>query len=380
MPSRPPGAVLYKKAMKILHRYIGKSILLTIFSTVLVMIGVLCMGNLLKIADLITKGVDPFLLAKFVWLLIIKMMQYALPMAILTGTLLVFGRLSADNELTAMRASGIGLPMLTYPVFVLGFLLSILSLYLNTTVIPINTFAMRKLRYEFSLKDPSLLLEPGKSVKLLDYDISVQGKKGNLLKSILINQYEKNQLTRTVVAESASFISLDEDKGFILKLKNGTLEEYDRKNPQISTHTTFNELEYSLDLKAMYNEHKNVQKRLCEMTAPELIKERRILLREGAPAEEISEVNTEFQERLSLGVACLVFVFIGIPMAIQTHRGSKSIGMAMSLVLLFFFYIFILYAEGVADCPGRYPHLVVWLPNVLYAGLGIFLITKYTQI
>ena len=79
MPSRLPGGVIYNRAMKILHRYIGKSLLLTIFTTVLIMIGVLCMGNLLKIADLIAKGVDPLLLGKFIWFLIVKMMQYALP-------------------------------------------------------------------------------------------------------------------------------------------------------------------------------------------------------------------------------------------------------------------------------------------------------------
>ena len=366
--------------MKILHRYVGKSILLTIFSTVLVMIGVLCMGNLLKIADLIAKGVEPLLLGKFVWFLVIKMMQYALPMAILTGTLLVFGRLSADNEITAMRASGIGLMSIVYPVVLLGIMLTMLSLYLNTTVIPINTFAMRKLKYEFGLKDPSLLLEPGKSIRFADYDISIQGKDGGIFKTVLINQYEEQRLVRTIIAESATFINSPKGKDFILSLKNGTLEEYNNKNSQISTHTTFHELNYSLDMKAMYADRDNIRKRLYDMTFPELIRHRRTLLKWSAPASEICEVTTELQESLSMGIACLAFVLVAIPLAIQAHRGSKSIGMAMSLVLLFFFYIFILYAEGVADQPGRYPYLVVWLPNLIYAGLGTFLIAKFTRI
>jgi len=366
--------------MKILHRYIGKSLLLTIFTTVLIMIGVLCMGNLLKIADLIAKGVNPLLLGKFIWFLIVKMMQYALPMAIATSTLLVFGRLSADNEITAMRASGIGLTGIIYPIIFLGVFLTILSLYLNAIVIPINTFAMRKMRYEFSLKDPALLLEPGRSISFPGYDISIQGKKDGLLQTVLINQHEKDKLTRTIIAESASFFTSDKEKKFILKLKNGTLEEYSSKNPQISTHTTFKELDYPLDLKAMYRDRDNIKKRLYDMTLPELIRHRRTLRKQGAPPSEICEITTELQERLSMGIACMAFVLVAIPLAIQAHRGSKSIGMAMSLGLLFFFYIFILYAEGVADSPGRYPYVVVWVPNVLYAVLGLSLMTRYTRI
>lgn len=366
--------------MKILHRYIGKSLLLTIFATLMVMVGVLCLGNLLKIADLIAKGVAPILLAKFIWFLIIKMMQYALPMAILTGTLLVFGRLSSDNEITAMRASGIGLFSITYPILLLGILLTVLALYLNTTIIPINTFAMRNMRYEFTPKDPSAFLEPGRSTKFPGYDISIQSKVDGVFKKVVIHQHGKKHLIRTIIAERASFISSDDDRSFILRLEAGTMEEYDWKNPQISTHTTFDELNYPLDRQAMYDQHKNVRKRLYDMTTSELLRHRRELLSQGAPPSEICEITTEFQARLSMGVACLAFVLISIPLAIQAHRGSKSIGMAMSLVLLFFFYAFILYAEGTEDSPGQYPYLVVWLPNILYAGLGLFLMAKYTRI
>ena len=89
--------------MKILQLYIGKSIIGTFLITLLVLTGILCLGNLLKVADLILKGMDPLLVLKFFGFLIIGLLKYAIPMAILTATILVFGRLSADNEITGIE-------------------------------------------------------------------------------------------------------------------------------------------------------------------------------------------------------------------------------------------------------------------------------------
>ena len=95
---------------------------------------------------------------------------------------------------------------------------------------------------------------------------------------------------------------------------------------------------------------------------------------------EICRCNTEFQLRFSLSAACLAMVFISIPLAIQAHRGEKTIGMALSLILLFFFYIFIAYTDAVAGEPGKFPYLIVWVPNLLFFALGGFWLVKFTRI
>ncbi|MDP8237303.1 MAG: LptF/LptG family permease, partial [Candidatus Erginobacter occultus] len=119
--------------MKIIHRYILFSVTGTFLATLLVLTGILCLGNLLKVADLILRGMDPALILRFFGFLVISLLEYAIPMAILTSTILVFGRLSADNEITGMRACGIGLKRIIEPVILLGFLLTLLCLYLQTT-------------------------------------------------------------------------------------------------------------------------------------------------------------------------------------------------------------------------------------------------------
>lgn len=373
--------------MKILQRYIGKSIIATFLVTLLVLTGILCLGNLLKVADLILKGMDPMLVLKFFGFLIIGLLEYAIPMAILTATILVFGRLSSDNEITGMRASGIGLIHITMPVFLVGFIMMIFCLYLQNTVIPNYGFAIRKLRSEIGLVAPNVLLQPGEIISFPGYTINFDRKEDGILYKIQINQYDKDDLASSIFAKRAS-MEFDRDReGFTLKLYDGTIEEIpDKDNPQIRTTTAFGEFSYPISLKELYDNNKitDEDKRKKDMTRSELLKHREKLLRAADILDEdygeISEFTTEIHKRLSLSVACLSLVFISIPLAIKSHRSEKTIGMALSLALIFFYYIFIAYADAVANEYELHPYLIVWVPNILFVSLGTLWMAKFIRI
>jgi lipopolysaccharide export system permease protein len=418
---------------KILHRYIGRSVLITFIATLLVMIGILCLGNLLQIADLIVKGMDPALIGKFLFFLIISLLQESIPMAMLTATLLVFGRLSSDNEITAMRACGVGLRTVTAPVLFLGAALTLVSIHLNNTAIPNYNLATRKLKAQIGLKDPELLLEPGEFIKLPGYSISVESKKSGYLRNVWIYQYEEGKLASAIFAQRAKIETGPGREGFGLHLYDGSIDEYDRDNPQISTRTVFGYLKQPIDLTALFEEEKEIDrdKRTKDMTQEELLRYRSQMVdqygeainhlkgllgqrgaalgdspslrqlerlravdlgSDAAPQKDIllkrleglramiSQVTTEMHKRLSLSAACLAFVLIAIPLGIKAHRSEKSIGMAISLILIFIFYIFILYAKAVADLPERYPHLIIWIPNALYVVAGTCWIVRFSRI
>ncbi|HDL63991.1 MAG TPA: YjgP/YjgQ family permease, partial [Proteobacteria bacterium] len=224
--------------MKILQLYIGKSIFGTFLITILVLTGILCLGNLLKVADLILKGMDPLLVLKFFGFLIIGLLEYAIPMAILTATILVFGRLSSDNEITGMRACGVGLIHIATPVFFIGFGLMVFCLYLQNTVIPHYGFAIRKLKSEITLLAPDVLLQPGEIISFPGYTINFDRKEDGVLYKIQINQYKDEELASSIFAQRA-LLEFDRDReGFTLKLYDGTVEEIpDEATPQIRTTT-----------------------------------------------------------------------------------------------------------------------------------------------
>jgi lipopolysaccharide export LptBFGC system permease protein LptF len=477
--------------MKIIHRYILFSVAGTFLITLFVLTGILCLGNLLKVADLIIRGMDPVLILKFLGFLVISLLEYAIPMAILTSTILVFGRLAADNEITGMRACGIGLKQIIEPVVFFGLGLTLLCLYLQNTAIPNYSFATKKLRAQIGLQDPDTILQPGKTIALPGCTINFEFKEDGFLHRIQINQYKNQELISTIFAKKAA-IELDQGKeGFILQLFDGTVEEItDRDNPQVRITTTFGNLNYPISLEKLYAAAYITEedKRKKDMTSGELLLLRRQLLKKKSEAEreleetrrellrlaeirragekaanlelmanslllfpnptllivrpdhpilpqalyssktkrmetsvnparrvyftsptihiaetianrsrltaesqrllgkqlkcreEISRCTTEFQERLSLSAACLAMIFISIPLAIQSHRSEKTIGMALSLALLFIFYIFVAYADAVAGEPGKLPFLIIWIPNLFFSMGGCFWMVKFTRI
>ncbi len=366
--------------MRILHRYIATNFALAFLAVLFVMLGVLCLGNLIRIADLIIRGVDAGLLLKFIFFLNVRLLQYAIPMALVTATLLTYGRLAADNEITAMRAGGIGLASISSPVILAAVILTAASVYLNNDAIPDSRFAARRSQQELAAIDPRILLEPGRFVRLPGYAISVQKREGDLLKNLWVYRYLQGELVNVVMAARAEIDPDDTEGGFTLILYDGTMEDHDPSSPA-PAQTMFEKLRYPIEIGEGTDRNEQAPKRANEMTRNELVSYRRELLAQpAATASLLSRITTEIHTRLSLALACVSIVLISIPLALKAQRSEKSIAMSLSLVLISIFYGFILVSQALEDSPGYYPHLVVWIPNLLFAAGGIVWMVKFTRV
>ena len=185
--------------MNILHNYILREILTAFLIAMLVFTFILLVGNLVKLVELVmSKGVDLLTVSKLFLYLMPYLLQFTIPMAILTSTVFVFGRLAADREIMAMQASGIRLFKLAFPVVVLGLLLSIVSIALSDQLLPRSHFAYRKLLKEIGVKNPTSILEAGTFIEGFgDYVLFIYEIDKGILKNIRIYQPQENRPPRT---------------------------------------------------------------------------------------------------------------------------------------------------------------------------------------
>lgn len=357
--------------MKILRRYILKELAGPFFFSFAIFTFAMLTGNLIKLADLvINKGVDFFSICKLFFYMLPWLFTFTVPMSVLTATLLTFGRLSADNEITAMKASGISLYRLVFPLVIVGLIVSLISYELNDWILPRLRFESRKLVAQIGVKNPTAYLEAGTFIKAFkNYIVFIYGIEKNKLTNIRIYQPQEGRPTRTIIASRGEISYIPEKDAIRLKLMNGTSDEPNPKDPNNFYKLNFKTYYMTLDLRA--GRELKIEKKKSDMSIAELKKEMKKLTAEGiSPAPLIIEIH----KKISYSFSSLVFVLIGVPLALMARRGEKTIGFGLSLLVIVAYYILLLGGEALAIKGVLFPSLGIWLPNIIFGAIGPALI------
>ncbi len=337
---------------------------------------VLLMGNIIKLAEMvIAKGIDIIYVIKLFAYLTPYLLSFSIPMAILTATLLCFGRLSYDNEITALRASGVSLYKLSVPVIIVGLALSLGLLWLNDKVLPLSHYQSRCTLAEIGIKKPTAFLESGTFIKnFRDYIIFIYDIRGNKLSGIRIYQPQKDRPVRTIIAKSGEFQVLPDEQIIKLILYNGSSDEPDFNNPNRFFKLNFKTYEVSLNLKDYIPK---IEKKPKDMSIDEIKQEIKRL--ETASIEDVNALKIELYKKFSLAFSSVIFVLIGIPLGITTKRSERSVGFGISLGIIIIYYILAVGFESLSLKGKIQPAIGLWIPDVLLFILGIILIWRTAE-
>jgi len=329
------------------------------------------LGNLVKIADLvINKGVDIYSVSKLFLFMIPYLLTYALPIAALTAVLLSLGRLSSDNEIIAIRASGINLFKLILPLLTVSLILSLILVFFNDKVIPYAHFASRKTLVEVGVRNPTAALEPGVFINSFEkYILFIYHIDQNKLTNVRIYEPQKNKPTRTIVAKKGEFIAIPEKKVVKLKLIDGTSDEPDPEN--INNFYKLNFKTYFMNLNlAQAQDINKFEKKPKDMTIQELKQEIKKLKKENIdPTPLITEIN----EKIALAFSCFVFIFLGASLAVITRRREKSINFGIAAIIVGIYYLLLLGSEALSLQGYIDPKIAMWIPNIILGTSGIIL-------
>jgi lipopolysaccharide export system permease protein len=355
--------------MRILRDYFLKEFIGPLFLSLGILTFVMLLGNLIKIADLvINKGVEILIVAKLFLFLIPYLLTYTLPIAALTATMMSLGRLSSDNEIVAIKASGIPLFRLISPLLTLGLICSLILVIFNDRLIPYAHYATRKTLVELGFKNPAAALEPGVFINTFDkYILFIYRIDDNKMTNIRIYEPQgENKPTRTIVAKRGEFIAIPEKKMVKLKLIDGTSDELDPENPDNFFKLNFKTYFMTLNLAQQENKDQ-IEKKPKDMTIQELKTEIKKLEQEKInPAPLYTEIHKKF----TLAFSCFFFILLGSSLAIITRRREKSINFGMAFLVVGVYYILLMGAEALSLQGIAPAALLMWLPNIIIGTIG----------
>lgn len=365
--------------MTLLRRYCLRELIYPFLMSLFLVTFIFMVGNLFNLADLlVNKGVSVFDVVKLIILMVPSLLGLILPTAALTSVLLVFGNLAQNNEITAIKASGIHLFRLLIPVIAIAFLMSFFSLFLIDQVQPRSEYESRQLFRRLVAKRPAAYLEPGRFIKDFEgYTFWINRIKGNRLEGITVFQFQEEKPTRTIIAEWGEIISSSDQQSLALKLYNGTSDEPNPDDPSVL---------YKLNFKTFLlanitagKQRGGIGKKEREMTIDELLYRLKDSEVRSIPKKK-REVQAEIHKKISFSFATVVFVLIGLPVAIISRRGEAVVSFSVAVTVVAVYYVLFVWGKTMAINGYLPPWIALWMPNVVLIGISIFFGRRMVQL
>jgi len=339
---------------------------------VFIFLSVFVLDKLFELIDLIfNKGVPLLVVLKIFSLFLPTIFPLIVPMAILLACMVTFGRISEENELTAVRAGGVSLSKVFWlPV--------LFTLVLSWTLVPFNTFVapqanqtFRTILQEILNKDPLVNVEPKKffSVRNMKIFAETVDTNSKTLKNVFVFQSPPNKgpMDRYFAREGTIESN---NETFSLFLRQGQVERYDLKNPKILFHTMFGFYKIQVPLN-LAKESQTI--RFRNITTSELKKLIKQFKSQHLP---VSQLEAEDSLRYAIAFAPIALAVVGIPLALNFKKGSKAFGFGVTFLIVFIYYLILISGLTLAEKTLLAPDLSLWLGNIICFVIGGFLLYR----
>ena len=372
--------------MNLLQRHIFKSVLFSCAAAVGLFAFVLTVGNVVRdlLGYLVAGQLAPELFLELLLLIPPFVLSYALPFGVLTGVLLVLGRMSAEHEITAIRAAGLGLGWVARPILILAALGVALGLVINFQFMP-----WARVVYHIELsnavrKDPLSFIVPRTFIRDFPGKVLYVGEKnGPGVKDFWLWELDAQGRVKNMIRAATGTFDFDESTGdLILNINHFQVESRDVKNPEdftllrppLSAEST----SVRLPLGGVFGQS-SFHPKLQWYALPKLRAEWQRLAQPVAPAERAQreldrmKLRIVVQDKFSTAFAVFSFALVAVPLGIKVSRKETSANLGLALALAMGYY-FLTVAIGWLDRhPEWRPDLLMWLPNLIFVGVGLWL-------
>ncbi|MEC7487256.1 MAG: LptF/LptG family permease [Verrucomicrobiota bacterium] len=379
--------------ISLIHRHIFREIILASALSMSLFVFVLLVGNALKdVAELVVAGkLDFWVFIKVLGLFIPYVASFALPLGILTGTLVALGRLSSQREIIAMKSAGMSLYQIAAPVFLIAFVGMLAAVLVNQHYAPKSRLERKALLTKALTENPIGFIEERRFIhEFPGYVIYMGCRDGTTLKDFWIWELDEAKRVKMFLRAKEGEMNYNEvNKELILTLKNGTAEQRDPKNPEsfsdnASDSLFFGEFPIALSLEKLFGDERLERVRIKEMTFAQLMILRSAeLSREKRMNEPISKERLELQVHIQKNFALAFSVFslaiFGVPLAIQAGRKETYANFGIALIIAMSYYVLTIILSLFEGNPSLRPDILIWLPNLLFQVVGFWMIHRSSR-
>ena len=358
--------------MRTLNLYVIKGVLTILTAAILILTFSMVGGQVMQMLKYLSQGVPFTDFAKMILYICPMMLTYTIPMGVLVSVLLLFGRMSASNEITAMRACGISIFQIITPLILLTFALTILCLYFQYSVAPVYYGKSKALIKDIATTHPDAMITPGTPTDFDDMVVYVKDKKEDKLEDVQIFVFSKNKqkVEQDITAVSGKIVV--NSKKATMKI---ILYDYNIIDYKEDTRIYGDELEVNIDIGKAFD-GRPISKKPEFLTITELIGRISLYNQLGL---DTTECEVQLNLRLAMGLSPIAFLLLGLPLAIRTSRSETSVGLFISIVLAGIYFFFVIGCKTLTSATNIHPQILLWIPNICYQIGGLYFIFKMTR-
>ena len=355
---------------RILSLYIIREIASLFLLGLMVFTLILLMGRMIKLTDLvISRGVPLADVSRMVLYLMPSFLVFTIPMAFLLAVLMAFGRLSADNEITVMKSGGISLMQLMPPVLMCGLVAALLTLAASTVGVPWGNNAFKSLSVAVLKQNVAATIRekvfwddiPGIVMYTEHFD-----EARHALKGVIIQDSRDPSRPLTIFAADGVIGGASAQRDMRLVLTNGSIHIAGKSGEYRLIHFG----EYIMTIGGA-SQGAALATNELDMTVAGLLRQ---INNPATTKPARLKMQSELHSRFAVPFASLVFAVLAVPLGMQNHRSGKSAGFATSIGILLTYYIVQSFLRALAEKGTLPPALALWLPNMIFLGLGWYLL------
>src|SRR5215510_14837474 len=297
---------------------------------------------------------------------------FTIPMAILIGVLLGLGRMSADSEIIALTALGIGRRRILVPVGVLALTGALVTLLMTGWVEPTALRTLHAAEAQLISSQISFQVQPrvfDERFPKMVLDVNDVSASGTQWHGVFVAETGGEGGSRVTLADNAIVIAEPKQGKVELHLQSGTTHEFSRADANHYSITAFGQSDWPIEVSGLGPAAPR-QRSIPEQSMLQLATE---------TSAGSREASVEWHTRLAFPVACIVFALVAVPLGAHPRRGGRAAGSLLAVVLIAAYYLMLIMGAGMARQGTVSPAAGIWMANGVLAGLALVLLPKMEQ-